>query len=184
TLEEPILRHERGAAVAQAEDGSVIFGTDVAITRAALATSDELPLPLATEGVVSFAVTAQAYDEGLRLLPSVPGLDALGKLAQRTGQADLGDAPRVHIRMTPEPGEDAAALASQVETALGALALGLTLMPTDLDGAKEALSGAEVTAKDGAVEVNAPWPYEALDRMAARLAERIRAARSQRAASP
>ncbi|MBI4703070.1 MAG: hypothetical protein HY744_18290 [Deltaproteobacteria bacterium] len=176
TLDADLLVHRLGPAIAQAEDGTLLLGTTADVTRAALpAAESEARVPVPTEGALSFLVSRQAWGGAVSLLPlTLPGLDTLMKVEQATGNLVLSDEPRLSVALEPRPGTEAGALARDVESLLGGLRVLALVVPGDLGGAKHALGKATVRAEAGAVRVEAPWPYEALDEAVRRLAELAR----------
>lgn len=168
-----------GVSVAQAEDGTVVIGTDTPIVRAALPASDEWQrLGLPERGALSFAVTREAW-EGLGteiggMLP-IGGAGLFRRPGRAAGAMTLGDAPKLTMRVDPAAGETAAALAADLESVLGGLKLVMLLMP-DQVGEKAAIQSAQVQAGPQAVEIRADWPRDGLERACERLARRIRAA--------
>ncbi|HZO11734.1 MAG TPA: hypothetical protein VFB62_00695 [Polyangiaceae bacterium] len=177
-LDNDVLVHERGPTIGQAEDGTILLGTDMNVVRAALPASEDdeaAALPLPQDGAVTFAVHKRAYRALLSTLPlTLPGLDALGQIEHVRGSFALSDAPRLSIEAQPREGVDPKALASDISAALLKLRLATLLVSTDLYGAKQAISDAKTRTEDGRVLVEAPWPYEALDRAVKTFAEALR----------
>jgi hypothetical protein len=165
-----------GVTVAQADDGTILVGTDKAIVVAALPTSDEYKrLALPEKGAVTFAVTHLAWDGASGFLGDVVKHNQVLRQVERaTGWLELGDTPTLVIRVEPRPGNEPAALARDLEVTLGELRL-LTLLVPDVAGEKAALGRALVRPeKDGSVRVTASWPYDGLDRGCARLVALLR----------
>jgi hypothetical protein len=183
-LEDDLLVHAMGFAIAQADDGTLLFGTTVNLVQAALGASEEEPpegtvLPaLPLSNALGFLVTSRAYRGAVGMLPlTIPGLDALSEIDQLHGTMTLDDAPQLSIVAEPKEGVDAATLGSKLDTALSRASLAMLLVSSDLYGAKEAISNAEVRSERGQVLIDARWPYEALDRAIGDLAQAIRAGR-------
>ncbi|MFP6685072.1 MAG: hypothetical protein VB934_10175 [Polyangiaceae bacterium] len=181
-LKEGMLVHTLGLTLAQADDGTLIFGTTPAIARAALPASDapsRAPLPV--DGALSFLIHEQAWSEMLRLIPPlVPGTDTLRNVEQASGHFVLSQQPRLIVRLDPKKTVAASKLATQTQNVLSNAQLALLLVPHDLGGAKDAIRSAKVEAlpAGGAnhVMVTAPWSYAVLDRAIRDAAHTIRGA--------
>lgn len=159
-----------GVAVGQADDGTLVVGTDVSLMTAALPASDEarrLALPAA--GAVTFAVTRQAWS-GAAGLAAVAHASVLGRIERASGRMTLGDAPEVSLTLEPAGGVQAAALAGELEDLVNELRLVTMLLP-DLVGEKGALGAARITPSGDRVAITAPWPHEGIDRGCKRLAQ-------------
>jgi hypothetical protein len=169
-----LLVHTGGAAIGQADDGSLVLGTGVDVVRAALPTAEdgELALPsLGTSDAVTFVLSERAVRGANARLPlNVGGLDALGKIGDVSGSFALSSKPELRVTMTPRSGVDAGALAQELTQTLATVKLLAQPLPGELGGAKQALDGAKVSVAEGHVELVAPWSYEALDRAVAALA--------------
>ncbi len=158
-----------GVAIGQAEDGTIVVGTDVAIASAALPATDEhrrLELP---EGG---AVTCAIGREGFRGAAGRAWLgrgEVLGKIDRASGRLDLGSAPSLTLTLEPGPGVQAAELARDLDALLADARKAAFVLP-DVAGLRGALDGATVTARGEEVSLVAPWPYDALDRGCERLA--------------
>lgn len=180
--------------IGQADDGTIIVGTDVDIVNAALPATDEWKrLGLPEDGAVTFALTDAAWGgvsgalgSGLAggalgkpvALPGLPALSSglsLGRITRATGRLTLGNSPTIVVRIEPVAGQDPAPLAADIERTLGALRILLLLAP-DVAGEKEAIAATRVAAEGGVVTVTTPWPYEGLDRACERLARVLREA--------
>jgi hypothetical protein len=168
-----LLVHAAGPAIGQADDGTLVVGTGRPIVEASLPEHDGADLPLPPEGALGFVLHEDAYRGALAQLPDLPGLDNLKKINNLRGHMALGDAPRVTLQIAPKDGVDPEALRSDLDRDLGRLRLGLLLVPGDLHGAKEAIGGRELSVEGGAVRLEAPWPYEPLDRAVKRLADAL-----------
>jgi hypothetical protein len=165
TLEGEILIHKFGPAIGQAEDGTLVFGTNADITRAALPISEKsATLPVPIEGAVSFVVNDKAYGSVVSLVPqSIPGLGTLSKVKQLSGKIILAEQPLLELTAVPSKGVDAKALADDLDSLRSKLRLASLLLPGDWLGGKEALGDTTVKAEGGKVLLSTPWPYEALD---------------------
>ncbi|WP_437276581.1 hypothetical protein WME90_35805 [Sorangium sp. So ce375] len=175
------------AVLGQADDGTLVLGTDAAIVSAALPASPELDewrrLDLPEQGAVTFALTSAAWSGAATAASGVlPRAGALfRRIAHASGALTLGAEPALSMRLAPAPGEAAAALAPDTQAFLGSLKLALALLP-DVAGAGAAIEGAQAQAQGELVEIRTKWPYEGLDRACAELAHRARAARDARSA--
>jgi len=158
-----------GIAIGQADDGAIAMGSDVDIVRAALPASDEgLRLELPQDAAASFAITKQAWS-GAAGRTVVAHASVLRKIERATGRFTLSRSPELTMEIEPTAGDDAAALAGEIEQLLAELRI-VTLLVPDIAGEKGALQAVKVQAKGGRVVMIAPWSYEALDRGCARLA--------------
>lgn len=163
-----------GLAVGQADDGTILFGTSAAIVIAALPASDDFHrLTLPEKGASSFAVTKEAWS-GAAGVAVVAHASVLRKIERASGRFTLSKSPEFALEIEPVSASPAPALAGEIEQLLSEMRIVAMLLP-DLGGAKGALQAAKVTAKDGRVIITAPWSYEALDGVCARLAAQIRA---------
>ncbi|WP_437753741.1 hypothetical protein [Sorangium sp. So ce1389] len=167
------------AVIGQADDGTIVLGTDVEIVNAALPASDEWQrLDLPEQGPVTFALTSAAWSGAAGVVSAV--LPRAGALFRRvdhaSGALTLGAEPALAMRVAPASGEAAAALAADTQALLGSLKLALAVLP-DVAGARAALEGAQALAQGDKVEIQTKWPYEGLDRACADLAQRARATR-------
>lgn len=159
-----------GIALGQAEDGTLVVGTEAEIVNAALPSSEEHKrMDLPANGAVSFAVTKEAWEELSRDAGAFDAGGSLRRVRHVKGTLSLGDEPAVDIDVEPKGGENADTLGKDVETLLAALRLGLVLFPDQM-GEKTALSSAKVTVENERVRVRGPWPLEGLDRACAKLA--------------
>ncbi|WP_438005233.1 hypothetical protein WME89_41890 [Sorangium sp. So ce321] len=163
------------AVIGQADDGTIVLGTDVEIVNAALPASDEWQrLDLPEQGPVTFALTSVAWSGAAGVVSSV--LPRAGALFRRvdhaSGALTLGAEPALAMRLAPASGEAAAALAADTQALLGSLKLALAVLP-DVAGARDALEGAQALAQGDRVEIQTRWPYEGLDRACADLAQRV-----------
>ncbi|MGK3959223.1 hypothetical protein WMF38_40030 [Sorangium sp. So ce118] len=167
------------AVIGQADDGTIVLGTDVEIVNAALPASDEWQrLDLPEQGPVTFALTSAAWSGAAGVVSAV--LPRAGALFRRvdhaSGALTLGAEPALAMRLAPASGEAAAALAADTQALLGSLKLAFAVLP-DVAGARAALEGAQALAQGDQVELQTRWPYEGLDRACADLAQRARAER-------
>ncbi len=179
-LDGELLVHAGGGALGQAEDGSLVLGTNRDLAMAALPAreqDEEGPaLPLPVDGALSFLVNATATSGALGKLDlRMPGLSTLNEIGQLSGVISLTKEPQLDLRIQPKQGVAAAQLAKDLSSIRGAVRLLLLAVGSDLAGAKKALSDAEIKASEDAVVLTARWPYAPLDRGVARLAELLRA---------
>lgn len=160
-----------GFALGQADDGTLVLGTDASIAAAALPATDSYKrLELPERGALVFAVTGDAWQGLARSAGGLPQAEALGRVDHATGSLELGSAPRVELSLRPPAGGDTAALSRDAETVLAAMRLATLLLP-DRYGEKEALAKAQVAVEGRAVVVRAPWPVDGLDRACEALAK-------------
>ncbi len=160
-----------GLVVGQADDGTLVAGSDKKVVLAALPERDDDPdpaeLPLPSQGAVSFLLTDTAYRGALtRLPPSIGAFDTLAEIERLNGTITLSESPRLDVRLLPK-GVKPDKLANDLDGELSKLKLALLLVPSDLGGAKQAIGGASVAVEGRDVHVGAPWPYEPLDRAVA-----------------
>ena len=161
-------------AVGQAEDGTIVVGTDRAIVMTALpATEEGAKLGLPDQGAVRFVVAKPAWESLSSAGRLVPQADAFKGVRRGTGSFTLGNSPELLLRLEPGEGADSAAIEGGVTALLSNLRL-LTMLAPDRIGEKEALRQAVVNREGTNVVVRAPWPYEGLERGAASLAARLR----------
>ncbi|WP_437294652.1 hypothetical protein [Sorangium sp. So ce426] len=170
------------AVLGQADDGTIVLGTDVEIVKAALPASPDADewrrLDLPEQGAVTFALTSAAWSGAATAVSGV--LPRAGALFRRidhaSGALTLGAEPALSMLLAPASGEAAAALVPDTQALLGSLKLALALLP-DIAGARAALDGSQALAQGDRVEIRTKWPHEGLDRACAELAHRARAAR-------
>ncbi|WP_437965787.1 hypothetical protein WMF04_40120 [Sorangium sp. So ce260] len=167
------------AVIGQADDGTLVLGTDAEIVRAALPASDEWQrLDLPEQGPVTFALTGAAWSGAAGVVSAV--LPRAGALFRRidhaSGTFTLGAEPALAMRLAPVSGDAAAALAADTQAFLGSLKLALALLP-DVAGAGAAIEAAQAAPQGDLVEIRTKWPHDGLDRACAELAQRARAAR-------
>ena len=161
-------------AVGQADDGTIVVGTDKAIVMTALpATDDGAKLGLPERGAVTFVVAKPAWEVLSTTRELVPQAGAFDGVGRGTGSFILGGSPEIVMRLEPTQGADSAAIERGVTALLSNVRL-LTLLMPDRAGEKEALRQAVVSREGADVVVRAPWPYDGLDRAAAHLAARLR----------
>ncbi|MSP26511.1 MAG: hypothetical protein EXR75_15460 [Myxococcales bacterium] len=173
-----LLVHGLGAAIGQADDGTLVFATHRESALAALparAADDAAVLPTAAHGALSFAIDAAAWSGGLlELGAALPALDTLAKVARVDGAFVLDSPPRLELSLWPKAETTPAALKGDIDSALTVLKLAALIMPVDPMGARQALRDATMTADDEAVRVRAPWPEAPLNHAASALAELLR----------
>lgn len=177
--ERELLVHGAGVAIGQADDGTLVFGTNAEMARAALPErEDGDAIDLATDEAVTFALESRGYRGLLSELPdTIPGLDTLSRVERVTGRFALGREPRLVLGVSPTAGVDVATLASDLSSMLSKLKLFSLLLKDDPFGAKQALGSAQASADGAVVRVEALWPYDALDRGAKEAADWIRRGR-------
>jgi hypothetical protein len=166
--------------IGQAEDGTIAVGTDTDVVTAALPATDEWTrMGLPEQGAVTFAATSDAWSGAIGVATAaLPGVGASAGSALRrvdsvVGRVTLGSSPTLTVRVHPSAGQDAAALASDVERVLASMRVLLLLVP-DVAGEKEAIASTKVAPEGDSVLVTTPWPLDGLDRACARLATWIR----------
>jgi hypothetical protein len=163
--------------IGQADDGTIIVGTDRSIVEASLpATLEGASIGLPEKGALTFVIRKQAFEAASSMNPLAGNTSALGRVSRGTGSLTLGKAPELVVRLEPIEASDTAAVAESARSFLSQLGLLLLLAP-DVAGEKEALRAASVESAGAVVVLRAPWPYEGLDRGAARLAAKMREAR-------
>lgn len=162
-----------GVAVAQAEDGTLVLGTEAEIVNSALPASEEHKrMDLPKEGALAFAMSKEAWEEISRTTGAFDPGGSLRRIRHARGTLTLGDEPRFDLSIEPKGGEDAGALGSDVGQLLTLLRLGLVAVPDQM-GEKSALSSATVAVEEGRVRVRGLWPLEGLDRGCENLAKKI-----------
>jgi len=160
-------------AVGQADDGTIIVGTDRSIVEAALpATEEGAALGLPEEGAVTFVVGKPAWEAASGMASVTPRASVLGTIERGTGALVLGASPELVLRLEATKAADVPALEEGTRGLLADLGLALLLVP-DVAGEKDAVRGASVGREGGVVVVRAPWPREGLDRGAVRLARAL-----------
>ena len=162
--------------IGQADDGTILVGTDRSIVEAALpATEEGQKLGLPEKGAVTFAIARQAFEvlSGANLI--TPRAAVLGTVERATGTLALGGSPELVVRLEPTKAADAPKLEEGARALLADLGLALLLLP-DVAGEKEALRATTVKRDGDVVVLRAPWPYEGLDRATAGLAGKLRGA--------
>ena len=160
--------------IAQADDGTIVVGTDRAIVMNALpATEEGTKLGLPNQGAIRFVVAKQAWENLATFGHLIPEASSFGGVRRGTGSFTLGSSPELVLRLDAVEGTELGTIEKGMGAVLANLRL-LTMLAPDRMGEKEALRQA-VVSRDGAqVVVRAPWSYEAMDRGAAALAARIR----------
>ncbi|WP_437606835.1 hypothetical protein WMF20_38740 [Sorangium sp. So ce834] len=174
------------AVIGQADDGTLVLGTDVEIVKAALPASDEWQrLDLPEQGAVAFALTGAAWSGAAGAVsPLLPRAGALfRRIDHASGTLTLGAEPALATRLAPVSGDTAAALAGDAQAFLGSLKLALALLP-DVAGAGAAIDGAQAEAQGDRVEIRTKWPVEGLDRACSALAQRALSASSAAGSAP
>ncbi len=174
--EDGILAHKLRLAMGQAEDGTLVFGTDTAIVRRALPAADEdVAVPVPVDGAISFTVNHQAWSGAVGLLPlTIPGMSTLSQVNEVTGTFSLSDQPQLEVVIEPKEGTTAAKLLEDIKSALVAARRLTLLIPHDLAGAKQAMSNAQFEIRNGKVVARTPWSYEAINRVVQALAIAVR----------
>lgn len=173
--QDDLLLGPGGVAIAQAEDGTVVIGTDAPIVRASLVASDDWTrLGLPEKGALSFAITREAWDGlGGEIGGKLAGGRGLFRRAGRTtGSMTLGEAPRITMRVEPVTGETVEGVTGDLGMILTGLKLVTLLLPEQM-GEKRALQSAQVQAVAGAAQIQADWPLDGLDLACQRLAGAI-----------
>ena len=177
SLDGDLLVSERGPALGQADDGTIVLGTTRQIAQTALPVSDDgspVPGPITGEAL-SFLVNQRAYQGAVSLLPpDLPGLDSLSQVEQVTGTMTLSEQPQLLLEVQPKDGTDAAELGRRLERFFVGLRAAAKLESGQLGGAKAALDAAAVEVDGKVVRITAPWPYEPLDRAVKQLADALR----------
>jgi hypothetical protein len=173
-----LLVHELGAAVAQAADGTLLFGTRAELVRAALPERDGAELvPVPVAGALSFVVSSAAWQPVTSLAGPLleNALVPFGLVARARGELTLSDSPAVHVELTPKNG-DAEELARELDTLLSRARFLVLVAPGgELGGAKQALRDATVEPKGALVHLRAPWPYRPLEDAVRAVADGLRA---------
>ncbi|MDC0741894.1 hypothetical protein [Polyangium mundeleinium] len=162
--------------IGQADDGTILVGTDRSIVEAALpATEEGEKLGLPEKGAVTFAIARQAFEvlSGANMI--TPRAAVLGTVERATGTLALGGSPELVVRLEPTKAADAPKLEEGARALLADLGLAFLLLP-DVAGEKEALRAATVKRDGNVVVLRALWPYEGLDRATAELAGKLRGA--------
>ncbi|UQA59613.1 hypothetical protein [Polyangium aurulentum] len=171
-------------AIAQAEDGTIVVGTDRAIVQTALpATEEGQKLGLPEKGAVTFAIGKGAWEAIGSGKALVPGASSLPRIERATGSFKLGSAPELSMRLEPASAADRQALEDGLRALLAQMNLVMLLAP-DTAGEKEAMRAAVVRGEGNAVVLQAPWPYEGIDRGCAKIASFLRGAGGDGAAAP
>jgi hypothetical protein len=168
-----------GVAFAQADDGTIIVGSNAAVAAAALPASDEYKrLDLADDEAVTFAVTHEAWGGASGALGMIlEHTPALGRVDRASGKLSLGSQPELKLKVEAKLGQKAIEVARDLETTVSELRVVTLLMP-DIAGEKAALGALRIatTADGAAVTVTTLWPVEGLDRACAHLESLLRAA--------
>jgi hypothetical protein len=171
-------------AIAQADDGTIVVGTDRAIVQAALpATEEGQKLGLPEKGAVTFAIGKGAWEAVGSGSALVPGARSLPKIERATGSFKLGASPELSMRLEPSSTTERQALEDAIRALLAQLNLVMLLAP-DTAGEKEALRAAVVRGEGNAVVLQAPWPYEGVDRGCAKIAAFLRSGSGDDAVLP
>ncbi|AKT42672.1 hypothetical protein [Chondromyces crocatus] len=166
-----------GVTIGQAEDGTILIGTDTPIVRASLIASDDWQrIGLPESGTMTFVVTREAWDGvggELGGLLTNGGRGLFRRAGRTVGSFTLDEAPKIAMRVSPVSGETAATLTEDLKTIVAGLKLVMLLMP-DRMGEKRALQSTVITAATDAAEVNTVWPADGLDQAFQRLATTLR----------
>jgi hypothetical protein len=168
-LEGELFLGPGGAAIAQADDGTLLLGSNRDVVMAAIPASEDYKrLALPEKGAATFAITHEAW-EGAAGAAVVAHASVLRKIERASGQFSLGKAPELSMEIEPAQGTAAPALAGEIEQLLAEMRIVSMLVPEQA-GEKGALQAARVSNKNERVTVTAPWSYEALDKACAKLA--------------
>ncbi len=161
-----------GFRVAQAEDDTVIIGTDEEIVRAALEPSEAWKtLGLSSSGAMSFVIDSPALTAAARTSPAALA-DALGKSDKVTGFLRL-DKAKLYVDVVPSSGVRSEELGPEIDEALTE-ARTLSLLLPDAYGAKGALASARVKPRPETVMIEADWPREGFDQAFERMGSVLR----------
>lgn len=159
-----------GMAMGQADDGTLVLGTEAEIVTASLPSSEEYKrMDLPEEGAVSFAVSKEAFEELARDTGAFDPSGAMKRIRHLKGTLALSAEPSMVLDLEPKGGENAETLGRDLETFLGRLRLGLVLVPDQM-GEKTALSSTKVTVENEHVMVRGTWPLDGLERGCQKLA--------------
>ena len=163
--------------IGQADDGTIVVGTDRSIVRAALpATEEGLKIGLPEQGAVTFAIGKRAIEAASGPGPLTANTAAWKGVERATGALVLSSSPELVVRLEASRAEDAPAIEEGTRAMVSGLGLVLLLAP-DVAGEKEALRAAAIAREGSSIVLRAPWPYEGLQRGAAKLADLVRASR-------
>lgn len=161
-----------GFRMAQADDDTVILGTDDEIVQAALEPSEAYKsLGLSSSGAMSFVIDSPALSAARRSAPGTLG-ETLGKMDRMTGFFRL-DKAKVYLDLVPSQGIRSEDLGQSVDGALTE-ARTLALLLPDAYGAKAALAAARVKPRPETVMIETEWPREGVDRALEQLGEALR----------
>jgi hypothetical protein len=150
-----------GFRLAQADDDTVIIGTDDEIVRAALEPSDTWKsLGLASSGAMSFVIDTPALARAAETAPSRAAA-ALGKTQRASGYLRL-DKAKLYVELLPTEGFGSEALGQSVDAALDEARLMSLLLP-DAYGAKGLLASARTKPRPETLMIEADWPREGID---------------------
>ncbi len=157
-----LLVGPEGQAIAQAEDGAVLYGTNVAVVEAALPAEAGPSGPVLPKGAVVFSLTRDAA-EGALSLPRdmVRGV---------TGTMSLDDAPTLAASFDLVPGADPAPIAKAIEQA----AASMRALAPEGSLAKVSLDALAVEPSATSVRVRVPWTEETTVRACKEAAEELR----------
>jgi hypothetical protein len=171
-------------AIGQADDGTIIVGTDRAIVETALPATDEgQKLGLPDKGAVTFAIGKGAWEAMGAGASLLPGARAMPKIERATGSLELGSSPELVMRLEPSSAADRQALEDATRALLSQMSLVMLLAP-DVAGEKEALRAAVVRGEGNTVVLQAPWPYEGIDRGCAKIAAFLRSGGAGEGSAP
>jgi hypothetical protein len=157
--------------VGQADDGSIVIGTDAAIVKAALPAAEDAPrIQLPAARAVYFVATQELWT-GAAWHSALPNSMALRKIAHAEGDLSLGDKPAFDVRIDLQKGENAAEFAKDLEGMFSAFRIASLFLP-DVAGEQGLVAGAEVSVEGERVRVKAPWSVEGAEKAMAKLRDR------------
>lgn len=164
TIDGDLLVTSWGAALGQADDGTIVLGTDRSIATAALpATEEWRRLGLPEKGAVAFAVTRAVFARAPAFASMLPHGTAFGDVERATGTISLGQHPLLEARFEPAAASSPAALASELDGVSADLRLATMMLP-DRWGEKGALAATKITAGPDAAVLRCEWPYDGLEK--------------------
>lgn len=173
-IEGDLLIGPHDIAIGQADDGTIVIGTNRDVAEAALDTSEaHEKIALPEGGALSFSITEPAIAGLQATTKDLAGVDTKLRASRVAGTMTLGDDPKVEITFTPRSGTPSADLKGEVDVLVQDARLLLYFAP-DLAGEKQALKNAQIEDKGDRVVVAAAWPYEPLDKGCQRIAEGLR----------
>jgi hypothetical protein len=162
---EPALLTGKGVVVGQADDGTIVVGSNESIVRAALEPSTEPVdgLRLPPNRALGFAVSSLGLEGAVGKALFVPGITVLRRVARADGDLSLGDKPTLEVRLHVASGEDPMAVGRDVESVLASARLMSMMMP-DTGGARTALQQAKLKVEGRQVHIAAPWAPADIER--------------------